>query len=416
MNQKKTICLAIVLVLSSLSFLSMPAGLTTVNFNITSSGSISLGSMELNGGVIAYGVTSLSSSDITFVATHFSMLICDFDMDPAVLLGLKTANPELLIFGYSDMTSTATWQSFWSTINTNEKWFLHDTSGNRIILYGSSYVMDITSGWKQYYTSYVNSQLNGSLYGGVFIDNVWNQISDYVSNGFLTDAATGAVLTSSNMNSSAVSGWHNNMISDLSYVESNKVAGKLAIINTDEYLTHDYLNIVDGKMDEGWIGHPTWYDLNTFESASDAIIHINAMARDSATGKIFVADNGATIPTNPDASTLAQIAQNVEYSYAATLLALNGSNAYFTYNSWQSSDGSKGYYQVMNTTLGSPTGSYYQNQSVYIRDFTGGEALFNPSATSYTVTLGKNYYFTNGTMISSVVLNSWSGEILLSQQ
>jgi hypothetical protein len=331
------------------------------------------------------------------------MIDCDFKMAPSVLQSLKTENPNILIFGYCDAIAAHPVNDFWSTVNANEGWFLHDVNGSRITSteYGW-YLMDISSsGWRQFYSSYVNSQLNGSLFDGVFADDVWNQLS------------FGLLSNSSDIPNSAISNWHSNMIGMLQYVEGNIVSGKKVIVNTDEYLTHDYLDVVDGKMDEGF-AHPSWWELNDYYPIDYTIDYINAMARDSATGKIFVSDNGAIIPDDPNSATLAEVAQNVNYCYAATLLATNGANCYFTYNNWYSNDGSEGYYQIMNTGLGSPSGSYYLNWSVYMRDFTGGKVLFNPSGNSYNVILGKNYYLMNGTIVSSIVLGPYSGEILLS--
>jgi hypothetical protein len=171
-------------------------------------------------------------------------------------------------------------------------------------------------------------------------------------------------------------------------------------------------------MDEGFV-YAIWWELNDYENLSswfNPITYINAMARDSATGKIFLAENGAIIPDNLNSTTLAEIAQNVNYCYAATILAMNGANCYFGYNAgtYYTYNAGVEYMPNMNTNLGSPSDMYYQSQGVYMRDFTGSIVLFNPSANYYNVTLGQNYYLTNDTIVSSIILSPWSGEILLS--
>ncbi|HEX9412142.1 MAG TPA: hypothetical protein VF916_01435 [Ktedonobacterales bacterium] len=65
--------------------------------------------------------------------------------------------------------------------------------------------------------------------------------------------------------------------------------------------------------------------------------------------------------------------------------------------------------------IGSPTGAYYQSQSVYMRNFTNGVALVNPSAsTSYTVTLAGSHHDLYGHAVGSqVTLPPASGLVLL---
>jgi hypothetical protein len=94
-------------------------------------------------------------------------------------------------------------------------------------------------------------------------------------------------------------------------------------------------------------------------------------------------------------------------------MALNGSQAYFSFDVGNE-DGANGYYSIMDTNIGTAIGAYYASQNVYMRNFTGGMVLLNPSSTSYNVILPNNYQLLNGTVVSSVVLAPWTGEILLS--
>jgi hypothetical protein len=65
--------------------------------------------------------------------------------------------------------------------------------------------------------------------------------------------------------------------------------------------------------------------------------------------------------------------------------------------------------------IGSPTDAYYQSQSVYMRDFTNGLALVNPSASaSYTVTLSGAHHDLYGNAVGNqVTLAPASGMVLL---
>ena len=132
------------------------------------------------------------------------------------------------------------------------------------------------------------------------------------------------------------------------------------------------------------------------------------MIRDSATEKIFIAQNTAGWSGSP-------INRSPEYCYAATLLGMNGDKCYFGYNYGEYYGYEQGatHMPTLAPNLGSPIDGYYKSQSVYQRDFANGKVLLNPSDASRTVDLGGNYQLLDGTIVSSVNLDSWSGETLL---
>ena len=224
----------------------------------------------------------------------------------------------------------------------------------------------------------------------MFGDNVYNLISPIGGDLNATVPA------------SAASSWHSNMISFLTYIKANLLPGKLLIINTDDWVNNDYLNLVDGEMCENFV--TGYYNPNNMSLLLDEI------AQASATGKIIWCAP-LTNETDPKGVTNTLII----YCYTAFLCAVNGSQTYLSFNDWQSPDGSYGYYPILNTVnIGISQGSYYYSQNVYMRDFTDGLVLFNPSANSYNVNLGGNYQLLNGTAVSNIVLDPWSGEILSS--
>jgi hypothetical protein len=426
---KTTKILICVMITLTASFLLPPmVNASTANISIaslSSSGTIiarDTSPMNLNGAIILYGATTLSSSQISYLASHFNMIISDFFLSQSAIASLKAANPNIIVLGYCDGIGVNAAYSYWSTVNANENWFLHTTSGNRIKHSGWGwYLMDISSsGWRQFYTSHINSQLSGTLFDGVFVDDVWDQLltgDGKLYFGAMVDAQTGVTLTGSAVSGSILSNWHSNMVGFLQYVKTNIVSGMKVLPNTNEYLTNDYLNAADGRMDEGFAYINYAWPVDYYNNALwfKPIDHINAMARDSATGKIIMAVNGALIPNNPDSNTLAKVAQNVNYCLAATLLATNGANCYFSYNNGVAYDYNSGIAYMPNmVNLGSPSGPYYYSQNVYIRNFASGIVLFNPSNNPYQIVLGQNYYLADGTMVSNIVLGSWSGQFLLS--
>jgi hypothetical protein len=132
------------------------------------------------------------------------------------------------------------------------------------------------------------------------------------------------------------------------------------------------------------------------------------LAADSAAGKIVWCASGSIV--NSDSNEMARM---VKYCYASFLLGANGPKAHWGFNTWVSGDGSNGYYSIMDTQVGSATGTYYQSQNVYMRDFTNAKALFNPSPNTYTINLGGTYKTLSGTTVTSITISAYSGEILL---
>ena len=294
---KKIIYLTIALTLSSLMLPSLSQGLSTANYAIVSSGTIvpapPITSMKLENAIVIYGRTSLNASEIAYVANNFDLIVTEFweqgaiALNPSTIQSIKTLNPNMLIFGYFDLTHVNPLQYLvWTTVNSHEDYFLHDINANRI--YDTAWntlLMDpSSSGWRQYYTSWVNDRLsdpNNSLYAGVFSDDVWGYLSLQISYGKFT----------ATIPSGAVSNWHTDIVNFLHYVKDNIVSGKKVLINTEEFIshTHDYIDVVDGMMAEA-IYHANWLPLS--DMYDNIPYYTNDISIASATGKIFVSLNG----------------------------------------------------------------------------------------------------------------------------
>ena len=364
-------------------------------------------STPINKAVYVYGLW-WADTDTSFVAEHFTLLDVDFDgcrtdfYIPylSAMQSIKARNPNVRIIGYKLLIGMYTYLDDWAEVNSHEDWFVHDANGNRIVdIHWGWYLMDVGSqGWRQHWFSYVNGKMNNTAYDGVFADGVLNAIESSSFNAAVPD--------------SVIARWHNDTIGLLQYVKANLLSGKILVVNTDEWSTQDYINVADGMMIEGY-GHAYWEGIDTQGTRSTATIlqQIEALSRSSSAGKIVYAASGTIIPSPMNTT---KVNAMVKYCYGIFLLGENGPQAYWGFNDWYSSDGSQGYYPIMDTQIGSPTGAYYQSQSVYMRDFTGGKVVVNLASSSYTVNLGGTYKLLDGTTVSSVTLNPYSAEILLS--
>jgi hypothetical protein len=249
-------------------------------------------------------------------------------------------------------------------------------------------------GWRSHWISDLNSRM-GTLYDGVFVDDVWNALDVHGMSGFT---------------SSQISGWHANVLGMLQYVKANISPGKLVIINTDEWNSYTYVSVVDGEVLEGFT-HCDWEAINTQGSRDTGLIMamIKNMATNTAAGKIVWGISGTIVSSNTE-----EMNRMVKYCYASFLLGASGTGAIWEFNNWDSADGSKGYYPIMDTQIGSPKAAYYQTQNVYARDYTGGKVLFNPSGNTYTISLGGTYHTISGTTVTTLTIGAFSGEIVLS--
>jgi hypothetical protein len=352
----------------------------------------------INKGIHYYVTGSLSSAQISFLATHFTLLGVNFAIDISSLQAIKTQNPNMKIVGYKDMVGEHTYDGDWAEVNSHEDWFLHDASGSRIVQTGWGwYLMDVGSaGWRQHWVSYVNSQINNAQYDGILADDVWDAMYSWYLAGF-----------NKVVPNSAISRWHTDTLGMLQYIRANLLPGKILIVNSDEWSTNDYLNIADGQCIEGYV-HASWDSVSSYARPS-----IDVLARKCATGKIVWAASGIDGGT----ATQTQIDAMLKYCYASFLVGMSGSNAYW---SWTSMGGAI-YYElygafqpIMDTNIGQPTGAYYSSQNVYMRDFTGGKVLFNPSTSSYTVNLGQTYTDLAGNSVTSLVMQPHTGSVLVS--
>ena len=350
----------------------------------------------INKACLVYSKLPLSDEDTTFLANNFDLVVLNPDLlalRPDYAASIKTKNSGATILAYRELYTMYTGSNDWSVVNLHEDWFLHDINGDRI---QSSqfgwYLMDPGNAeWQSHYVSNLNSfVLNG--YDGLFADDVWNSLRTY---GYFTNE--------SNINSSDISRWHNDVLNMIEYVKAN-IDGKLLILNTDQLDGYDYVAAADGMMIETY-AHATW-EPSTYYSTYLLSQQLSYLSTISGMDKISWANSGVSDELTP---------QVLKYCYVMYLLGINGSKSYWSFNDWHSGDGSKGYYPIMDTNIGTPTASYYSNQNVYMRDFTKGKIILNPADNPETIDLGGNFWFLNNTKVDNLTIAGNSGEVLLNE-
>lgn len=195
--------------------------------------------------------------------------------------------------------------------------------------YWGCYLMDVSNtGWQQHFADYVNAKLaqgTGTAYSGVFVDDVWDDLNDYTA-GF-----------NATVPQAKLDNWHSDMEAFLTYINSD-IAG-IVLVNSDEFDTHSYLNLVDGQMLEGYV-HTSWDDPDTWDST-----HLNlgtAHYAKSASGKIIFCSSGSS---TYDADILSRCYNNFVNN------STDLEHSYFAFNGYSSSDPHFEYYEIMDTEL-----------------------------------------------------------------
>ena len=165
------------------------------------------------------------------------------------------------------------------------------------------------------------------------------------------------------------------MVGFLQYVKANLNSGKLLVINSDEWNTNDYLNVVDGQFLEGY-EHASWISVTTVETDRPSV---SSLVKKCSSGKIVWVCPGATVT----GATQAQIDAMVKYCYASFLMGMSGSKAYFQ---WQQRN-YPSWYSIMDTDVGQPVGTYTQSGNVLTREFTNCTVTIDLNAHTGEITM-----------------------------
>jgi hypothetical protein len=294
--------------------------------------------------------------------------------------------------------------SDWVEVNTHEDWFIHDSvTGGRIWNPSDDgFLMDIgNADFRQHWITYVMNNLSTYKgFTGIFIDNTMGSMNASWVPWERFDDGTQPVFKNSDLNN-----WHSNVINFLEQIKE-AFPDKTIIINTDGF-NYDYVDKVDGVMIEGF-AHATWQSADTHSTSSGVLMQIDYFSTITRDGKLAWYCSG-TLDGTPS-----QVSDTVKFTLSAALLSNNNPNSMFSFNDWFSFDDSHGYYPIMDTDIGLPSGAYYQTQDVHSRDFTNGKVLLNPSSNTYVVSnLVGDFTYLSGQSAASITLAPYSGEILI---
>jgi len=230
-------------------------------------------------------------------------------------------------------------------------WFLLNADGSRIKVDGKYYLMDPgNQEWREFWLSRTQESQEQLGWYGVFLDNVEASLSKVYSLGgnpanYPNDASYQA----------AIQGF-------LQYIYTSyfQPQGRPLLANIislpDAATWFDYLQYLDGAMDEAWA--VDWH--TGYKSFSEWNEELNRAEQTQDNGKYAI-----LISQGDQSNTNRQ-----SFAFASYLLISNGKAA-FRYTNYDNY-GKTWLYPNYNIDLGSPIGARYQQGNLWKRDFTNG--------------------------------------------
>jgi len=388
-------------------------------------------------GRMDYEDDSLTASQ---VANDFDLWIGHWDDVVSEGVAARDLNPNLKLFLYCNTMSrfAGTYPTqqecdpngSFATFETNG-WLLKDANGNYVTSEGPT--ATINAGWAYYvdfgnpavwawYANWLESYVDANNLAGVQLDNVfWDLNVFYATNQTAINPRTGLAWTDNDVFNAYVG-----FISEVKNVLGPNVTVLANGIYNGESSSFDPSTLqafvaesgVDGFISEGWLGYPYNFASSSWLTESEWVDSINMAVW--VQSNVLASDNhGIFLPIccagDPEYGSLSGVSleQYETYCYASLLMAVQYSGNYMFMGTNDSY--SQGLFQI---NIGTPIGSYgiVSGTHVYSRDFSNGIVLVNPTATSYSVSVGSG--FTNaatGDSISSIVtVPAYSGLILSS--
>lgn len=332
----------------------------------------------------------LSGSDITFLNSHFDLVMQDIEDESSAASLTST------VLGYKDLAYSRNTMGDWATCLAHPSWFVKTSGGDYIYnSYWGTYLMNISNaGWQQHFIDFCNSKTG---FDGVFVDDVWNDITPYLS-GFNGTVPAGYV-----------SAYHTNMETCLTHLQTDISIS--VVINSDEFSTDTYLALVDGQCLEGFI-HPNWEPYNYYDSTHGGLG--TALARKGATGKLIYCMSGISDYTNNG-----NVNTVLTQCYNDFVGNMTAGNCFFEFGTILNGDNSKGYYSLMDTPLSSPTPTPTPSPTpppgsnpTYSYSLTASQAV-DLDITSMNGTFTYNLWCTSYATTGYMRLNSSNGAYLL---
>ena len=346
---------------------------------------------------------SYSRSEAVTHARRFDVIAALRGSYRGYVADMRAANPDLVLLAYLNATFAKRNQG--STYA--DHLYLRDAQGNKVRSRGyGNYLMDPTkTWWINDRASLCRNLLSTTGYQGCYADMLGTAP---LEPGYLTalpiDPRTGRLWTKRDWLTAT-----SNLAASIKSVNSPKIVAGNGLGSGPRYFasgepTEILLNGTDGAGAEAWLRSVN-QGITKFRSESEWREDVNMLADASSRGdsvlaltKVWV--NGTT--TQKDAWH--------KFALASFLLGDNGTN-YFHF-SYSASNSPMSDHPWWHVNIGSPAGAYTTVNGVYVRVYSGGKVVVNPSGTTRSISLGGAYVDLSGDRRSSITLAPHTGEVL----
>jgi hypothetical protein len=348
------------------------------------------------------GSTDPSQDRAVQQARHFDVIAALKGTYADDVAAMKAANPDLVLLVYLNgaMAQSGEGSAF------PNSWYLRDRAGNKVKSRGwGNYLMNPADpGWQQAVADRCRSYLEESGYDGCFLDVLGTAplSSSYVT-GLPVNPATGALWRRAAWlrATTQVAQVTSDGIAPAPVYGNGLANGSLYFSGTAP--TSTILGGLDGGMAESFVRDP-YSPAGSFRRTTQWRQDVR-LVRDVASR----GDTGLVITKVWSRATNRQTNAVQRYALATFLLGYTPGLSFYSFRddhgltSWRSAWGRQ---------IGTPTGPYERVGDSYVREFTGGVVVVNPTGSKTRVSLGGAYRRGDGT-VNRVTLRAHHGSILV---
>lgn len=282
----------------------------------------------------------------------------------------------------------------------NNNWLLKDSNGNYVTFGKTTLMIDVGNpSLQQWVANWFKAYIDSSGADGAYLDSfVPNLEMAYGASATPINPRTGNPWTAQEFKQAAI-----DMVNKIS-----DTTGKPAFSNScysgDQFYRSSYQSTlldyllnsrITGLHSEGWIStwnDPEWYSEEKWLKGINMAVWMedNFLSKGN---KIFwtTAENAAVIWYPEGEEVLpggVTKEQYITYCYASRLLATKNDGNYMNFGLYMPQHYPQSLFEV---NIGSPFGNYYKNGNLYIRQFTDGLVIVNPTYSSQQFSVNEAY-------------------------
>jgi hypothetical protein len=279
-------------------------------------------------------------------------------------------------------------------------WVLRGASGNYVNINNYGYMVDVGNPeYQKWLANWYKANLNSYNLDGAYLDNCFpNYEITYSTSEWPVNPRTGESYQSADFTLD---------ITSLVNTIKDAISPKIVIGNTimtgvhffredlhESFVEFMMSSKIDGIHSECWISSfesSDWYTEEQWKKSIDMAIWIETNFQSK--GNVFWTTSENAGLGYPEGEVRLPLGvtkkQYATYCYASRLLTVGQGENWIFLGTYMAEDYSQSLFQI---NIGTPTGKYHTlSTHIYVRDFSQGMILVNPTSEPYTVTVGEGY-------------------------